>query len=84
MLKAELVFAVRHEMAQTLLDALARRTHLAALDGNQVRGDARALADLLAPDLGWDDAEIERQVQQYDADVDQFSMRPLRPAGTGA
>jgi glycerol-3-phosphate dehydrogenase len=83
-LKAELVFAVRHEMAQTLLDALARRTHLAALDSHQVRGDARAVACLLAPDLGWDDAEIERQVQRYAADVEQFSMEPLLPARTGA
>ncbi len=77
-LKAEVVFAVRHEMAQTLLDALARRTHVALFDRDQARRAARQVAELIAPELGWDDAEVARQVAAYLRGVEQFSIEPLR------
>jgi glycerol-3-phosphate dehydrogenase len=76
-LRAELVFAVRHEMAQTLLDILARRTHLAALDRNQARDVAAEVARLVGPELGWSEAEQKRQVEQFNRDVEQFSLRPV-------
>ncbi|HEX5414215.1 MAG TPA: glycerol-3-phosphate dehydrogenase/oxidase [Chloroflexota bacterium] len=77
-LRAEAVWAARHEMAQTLLDVLARRTHLAQLDWNQGRAVAAEIARLIAPDLGWDEAEVRRQVELYGQQVEQFSMEPLR------
>lgn len=77
-LGAELIWAVRHEMAQSLLDVLARRTHLALLDTNQARDIAPLAARLIAPELGWDEADIERQLVQYEQQVEQFSVEPLR------
>lgn len=60
---AEVVYAVQHEMALTLSDVLIRRTHVIyeAPDGDL----ARAVAEVMAPRLGWDAAEIERQLADY-------------------
>jgi glycerol-3-phosphate dehydrogenase len=77
-LRAEIVFAARHEMARTLLDALARRTHTAQLDRDQARGAAPAVAKLLARELGWSAQTTEEQIVRYYQHVDQFSVAPLR------
>lgn len=68
-LMAEALYAVQHEMALSLCDVLIRRTHVIyeARDGGLKR--ARAVAELMAPRLGWDEAEIERQVADYAAQM---------------
>jgi Glycerol-3-phosphate dehydrogenase len=68
-LLAEALYAVGHEMALTLSDVLIRRTHVIydARDGGL--GRARAVAEVMAPRLGWDEAEIERQLADYAAQV---------------
>lgn len=68
-LLAEALYAVQHEMALTLGDVLIRRTHVIydARDGGL--GRARAVAEVIAPRLGWDAAEIERQLADYAAQV---------------
>ena len=63
--RAEAVFAVRHEMATTLIDVLTRRTRAHLQDRGACLASAPAIAELLAPELGWDDAEIARQVDAY-------------------
>jgi glycerol-3-phosphate dehydrogenase len=64
-LAAEAVFAARHEMARTLDDVLSRRTRARLLDRDATRDAAPAVASLLAGELGWDEAEVERQVKDY-------------------
>jgi glycerol-3-phosphate dehydrogenase len=64
-LAAEAVFAARHEMARTLDDVLSRRTRARLLDRDAARDAAPSVASLLAGELGWDDAEVERQVKDY-------------------
>jgi len=76
--KAEIVFATRHEMARTLCDVLARRTHVALLDRHQARSAVPAVAALMARELGWDEGETERQIALYDQQIEQFSVAPLR------
>jgi glycerol-3-phosphate dehydrogenase len=66
-LRAEAVYAVRHEMARSLDDVLARRTRARLLDRHATLAAAPAVAALIAPELGWDEAEIERQVSAYGA-----------------
>ena len=68
-LAAEALYAVREEMATTLADVLARRTraHLRARDATAAAADR--VAALIAPVLGWDDAEAARQVADYRAAV---------------
>ncbi len=62
---AEVVHAVRHEMATTLDDVLARRTRLHIFDRPAALGAAPAVAALMATELHWDAAETERQLDHY-------------------
>ncbi|MEX1218235.1 MAG: glycerol-3-phosphate dehydrogenase/oxidase [Acidimicrobiales bacterium] len=64
-LRAEAIFAVRYEMAQTIDDILSRRTR-ARLEARDVSAEAAAsVAALLAPEFGWDEAEQARQIADY-------------------
>ncbi|MET0692336.1 MAG: glycerol-3-phosphate dehydrogenase/oxidase [Propionibacteriaceae bacterium] len=64
-LKVEAVYAASHEGALHLDDILARRTRISIETWD--RGDAAApeVAALVAPILGWDDDDIEREVVHY-------------------
>ena len=64
-LRAEAVYAVHHEMALSLDDVLTRRTRARLLDRPAAMTAAPAVARLLAAELGWDDAEVERQVSGF-------------------
>jgi glycerol-3-phosphate dehydrogenase len=64
-LRAEAVHAVHNEMATTLVDVLTRRTRAHLQDRAACLGAADQLAELLAPELGWDTAEIAAQVAAY-------------------
>ncbi len=64
-LGAEAVYAVRSEMAGSVVDVLTRRTRAHLFDRDACRAAAPAVARLLAGELGWDDAETERQMSAY-------------------
>jgi glycerol-3-phosphate dehydrogenase len=64
-LRAEAVYAVRHEMATTLDDILTRRTRAHLFDRHATLAAAPAAAALVAEELGWSGDEIERQVDAY-------------------
>ena len=53
-LELEVVWAARHELAQTALDVLARRTRLAFLDQAAAKVALPRVVELLAAELGWD------------------------------
>ena len=61
-LRAEAVFACRNEMAQTLDDVLSRRTRARIINRRATLASARKVAELMATELHWDAAEIDRQV----------------------
>ena len=64
-LRAEAVYAVRHEMATTLADVLTRRTRAHLFDRVATLAAAPDVVQLLAAELGWDAAEGERQLTDY-------------------
>ncbi|GAB3822006.1 glycerol-3-phosphate dehydrogenase/oxidase [Kribbella italica] len=64
-LKAEVVYAARSEGARHLDDVLARRTRISIEAWDRGAGAADAAARLIAPELGWDEATIEREVSFY-------------------
>lgn len=66
-LMAEALYAVQHEMALSLSDVLIRRTHVIYEARDAALDRARAVAEVMAPRLGWSTAEMERQVQDYAA-----------------
>jgi glycerol-3-phosphate dehydrogenase len=58
---AQVAFAVRSEMAMTLDDVLFRRTGLGTLGKLEANAVADAAA-IMAAELGWSEAERERQI----------------------
>jgi glycerol-3-phosphate dehydrogenase len=64
-LKAEIIYAVTHEGAQSVDDVLSRRTRIAfeASDGGEAI--AATVATLIAPILGWDAAAKKASVSEF-------------------
>jgi glycerol-3-phosphate dehydrogenase len=83
-LVAEAPFAVRNEQAASLSDVLLRRTRLGLLDGRTLAAGSdpvRAVAEAMAPELGWDEAGIERELETW-REVARAEGIAI-PAGTG-
>ncbi len=62
---AEVIWAVRHEMARTVEDFLARRTRALLLDARASMEAAPEVTRLMAAELGRDDAWIKDQTDFY-------------------
>jgi glycerol-3-phosphate dehydrogenase len=69
-IKAEAVYAVRHEMARTVDDVLSRRTRARLLARDASAAAAGDVAGLIAPILGLTEAEAEAQASSYRAAVE--------------
>ncbi len=67
---AEAVFAARYEMASSVEDVLSRRTRARIYARDDSRAAARRTAELLAGELGWDDARVEQEVAAYCESID--------------
>jgi glycerol-3-phosphate dehydrogenase len=65
----ELQWAVERELAFTLGDLLIRRTHVAFETRDNGRAAARRVSEFVAPLLGWDSAQRDRELERYDAEV---------------
>ncbi len=64
---AEVVWAVRKEMALTVEDVLARRVRMLFVDAREARAAARRVAEIMAAECGRDEAWIEAQVEAFTA-----------------
>jgi glycerol-3-phosphate dehydrogenase len=64
-LRAEIVYAASHEGARHLDDVLARRTRISIETFDRGIGAVDEVAQLVAPVLGWSDAQVEREVEHY-------------------
>jgi len=62
-LRAEVVYAVREEMAQALGDCVFRRTDIATA-GNPGQSTLRECAQLMARELGWSATRQERELEE--------------------
>jgi len=67
---AEVQYAIRHEMALTLVDVLERRTRLSYFATDVAREAAPAVAAIAARDLGWDGRRITREVEDFTRQCD--------------
>jgi glycerol-3-phosphate dehydrogenase len=64
-LRAEVVYAASHEGARHLEDVLARRTRISVETFDRGTRSVEEAAALMAPVLGWGEAQIEREVEHY-------------------
>jgi glycerol-3-phosphate dehydrogenase len=82
--RAEALYAARYEMATTLDDVLARRTRARLLGRDASAAAAEEVAELVAGELGWSDAERDRQVAAYREAVAHEREAPGLPEVLGA
>jgi glycerol-3-phosphate dehydrogenase len=78
-LGAEVVHAIRHELAETLTDVLMRRTMI-GMGRSAGVGPDRAAADLAVSRLGWTEERAGSEVEAFRAYVERFNPRSLRAA----
>ena len=64
-MKAEVVWATRNEMARTVEDVLARRTRALFLNARAALDMALPVADLMASELGWEEATRRKQLSAF-------------------
>lgn len=64
-LRAEVLYAVQAEGALSLVDVMVRRTHLSIELADGGLGIAPAVAQLIAPTLGWSREQVESEVRGY-------------------
>ena len=63
--KAEVIWAVKEEMARTIEDVLARRVRALFLDARASMEMAESVADLMAPHMRWNEARIAKEIATY-------------------
>jgi glycerol-3-phosphate dehydrogenase len=81
---AEVLVAVREEMAVTLADVLLRRTRLAHLLPDQAVGIAPRVAALMADDLGWSASVGAAHAAEYAGTAARFRVAPAGTPGLSA
>lgn len=62
-LEAEVIYAVRYEMAERVIDVLARRTPLALIDNAAARSAVPRVLEIMAEELGWDQRRCAEETQ---------------------
>ncbi len=71
-IQAEVIYAVREQMAEKLVDVVLRRTDLGTL-GYPGMESLRLCAQLMAQELGWNEARIENELQEV---AESYIIRP--------
>ncbi len=66
-IRAEVIFACRHEMAITPHDVLARRTSIILEDRDRGAGVVEDVVALMAQELGWSAEQKQRMIEEYRA-----------------
>ena len=69
---AEVVWAVRFELAQTVEDVLARRTRALFLDAEAAVEIAPKIAEIMARELGKDEIWIAEQISEFNRTAEHF------------
>lgn len=69
-IKAEVIYSCRHSMAMTPHDVLARRTSIILEDHQRGLGVVDEVAQLMAPELNWSQAQQQEQAATYRAIVE--------------
>lgn len=65
-LKAEVIYSIREEMALKLSDVFRRRTELGSA-GNPGNASLKACAEIMAEELGWDNSRVQKEIEETEA-----------------
>ncbi|MEV0892358.1 glycerol-3-phosphate dehydrogenase/oxidase [Promicromonospora sp. MEB111] len=83
-LRAEVHYAVSHEGALHLEDVLSHRTRLVYEVADRGTAAAEEIAAVVAPLLGWDASDAEREVRSWQARIDAERQAEQAPDDEGA
>ncbi len=84
-IEAEVLHAVRRELAQTVEDVMVRRLHLYFEHAERGVAAATRVAELMGRERGWDDARIAAEAARYVAFASAVTATPdCGDSGTGA
>jgi glycerol-3-phosphate dehydrogenase len=61
-IEAEVLYAARHELAERVIDVLARRMPLAMLDTEAAKLAAPRVMEIMSEELGWDQGRREQEI----------------------
>ena len=75
---AEVIWAIRHEMARTIDDILARRVRMLFLDARAAIESSKKVAELLAKELGRDEAWKQNQIDSFKKLANGFLLKEYR------
>lgn len=78
-IKAEVVWAIRNEMARTVEDFLARRIRMLFLDAKVAIDMAPEVAELMAGELGYDDEWAITQVERFTKLANRYLLEEYQP-----
>lgn len=70
------MYAARHEMAMTVNDVIARRMRLAFLDQRAARAALARVIALMAEELKWSSARIEKEKKEAEAFLQTMHLPP--------
>jgi len=73
--QADVIYAIRHELAVTIEDVLARRTRLLFLDARAAIASAEKVANWMAAELGKESAWKTQQVQSFELLAHQYLIQ---------
>ncbi|EAU86393.2 glycerol-3-phosphate dehydrogenase [Coprinopsis cinerea okayama7 len=63
-IEAEILYAIRHEYAQTAIDVLARRTRLSSLNARAALHALPRVVEVMSEEMGWDGERRRREVRE--------------------
>lgn len=75
-MKAEVIWAVREEMARTIEDVLARRTRALFLNARAAMAMAPTVAELMATELGWSETAKSEQLRAFHRTAAGYVLNP--------
>jgi glycerol-3-phosphate dehydrogenase len=75
---AEVVWAIRHEMARTIDDVLARRVRLLFLDARAAIDSCEKVGHLLGKELGHDETWVQKQITEFKSLANGFLLSDFR------
>jgi len=76
--KAQVIWAVRHEMARTVEDMLARRTRALFLDAHESILMAKQTAELMAYELNYNAEWIDQQLKDYTELANGYTLEGIK------
>jgi glycerol-3-phosphate dehydrogenase len=76
--EAEAIWAIRHEMARTIEDVLARRLRILFLDARAALAAAPRVADLIAEELGYDEDWKTKELKAFNKLANGYLPGPVK------